>query len=90
MQGSHQLISYMGACTSLLGEPVLIFMTRIRKKGATIFLVYICEFTMPKKKLGLIILVALTMHHTPNLMSCNSRLHISLGLSANQYVILST
>jgi len=37
--------------------------------------------------MGSIILVALTVHHTPNFMSCNWTSYINLGLSAKQYVL---
>ena len=40
------------------------------------------EFILSERKMGPIILFALTAHHTPNLVSGDSTLFISLGLSA--------
>jgi hypothetical protein len=48
---------------------------------------YLYEYIVSEKKAGPIILVALTAHHTPNLMSCNGTSCDILQLSADQYLL---
>jgi hypothetical protein len=44
--------------------------------------VYLPEFIVSKKEMGLIMFVMLVVHHTPNLMLCTGTLYIGLGVSA--------
>jgi hypothetical protein len=58
------------------------------KKMVEEFVQHLSELNVYKKVMGPIILVALTVHHTPTSMSHNEILRINLGLFANQYLLL--
>jgi hypothetical protein len=74
---THRIISYMEACTTLLEEPMLIFIIWIIKKGEKVYLVCLVNLLYQKED-------------GADYSCCTdskSILYISLGLSANQYML---
>jgi hypothetical protein len=57
------------------------------KYCARICLLYLLEFIVPEKEMGVIVFVTLVVHHSPNLMLCTGTSCISLGLSADHYLL---
>jgi len=85
MEGEHA-VGCVGSCTILLEECVLIFLITHIVKNAARFCSLCCSEYNAKRKSDL--LVALLAHHTSNLLSCDVTLFISLGLSAERYLLL--
>lgn len=77
----------MNDCTILLEEstfPLLI--TYIFKNIVKICPKYVSEFPVSKSKMGQNHFTLMT-HHTQTVVSCNGTVCISLGISADQYLL---
>jgi hypothetical protein len=48
---------------------------------------YVSEFPVSKSKMGLTVHVTLMTYLTQTVVSCNGTIYISLGLSADQYLL---
>ena len=78
MHGDHWTVRMCGQLHFLTGRSRIAF----SKNWAVICQVYISEFIVSAKEMGLIVLVTLTAHCASTLMLCNDTLCIRLGLSA--------
>ena len=76
----------MDSYTILLEEHVVALLIRFWKTSGKICPLHLSEFVF-KKNMGLIIIVTLVVHQTPTFKLCNRNLCISLGPSADQYLI---
>ena len=81
------IIGYVDGCT-VFWRNLYSFSSSFKfsASGVGICPLYVSEFIILKKKLVPII-VSVTAHHTPSLISCSGKLCVSLGLSANQYML---
>jgi len=55
----------------------------VQKIGIRMCVAHRREFKVSEKKEDLVILVALTAHHTPNSKSCNASASINVGVSVD-------
>jgi hypothetical protein len=55
----------------------------VQKIGIRMCVAHRREFKVSEKKKDLVICVALTAHHIPNSMSCNTNTSINVGVSVN-------
>lgn len=86
--GSHCNIGRADGCRVRLKQPVFLLITYVLNKGVQEFVQ--CTFlNWSIKRLSPLILVALTAHRIPTLLSRNSTSVISLRLSADQYLLFS-
>jgi len=81
------IVGYVGGCT-IFWRNLYSFSSSFKfsASGVRICLLYVPEFIILKKKLVPII-VPVIAHHTPSFISCSGTWSVSLGLSANQYML---
>jgi hypothetical protein len=92
MQGRHWILAVQAAAPSSAKKLQSASSSpKFSRNVARIYSIYLSEFVVSLKETGLIIIVALAAHHTPNLVRGNGTTCVGLGLPTDspQYLLNS-